>query len=286
VVTSNGQSNLSLLSQTTGSSGALTVKSNIAGTSDTLISYSGTAGTSTTPSVGALTAVANQSDVLSGSISIQVGSGAAQTVNVDPSNATLSGLANTINNANIGVTAVVNSAGTTLSFLSGTPGSAGTLTVTSSILDTTNTTTASLNYNNSSDVSGLANLGITMSTNYNGTVTFDPTVLTSALNSDYNGVLGFFQNADSWGQTFANLLSNAGTSSPSGTLALAATSNSNTESTLNANISKEESQISIQSASLTAELNSANEILQELPSQLQGINELYSAITGYNTTQG
>ena len=286
VVTSNNQSNLSLLSQTTGSSGALTVKSNIAATSDTLLSYSGTAGTSTTPSVGALTAVANQSDVLSGSISIQVGSGAAQTVNIDPSNATLSGLAGTINSANIGVTAVVNSAGTTLSFLSGTSGSAGTLIVTSSILDTSNTTTAILNYNNSSDVSGLANLGITMSTNYDGTISFDPTVLTSALNSDYSGVLGFFQNANSWGQTFANLLSNAGTSSSSGALALAATSNSSTESTLNANISKEESLISIQQKSLTAELNSANEIMQELPSQLQGINELYSAITGYNTTQG
>ena len=33
---------------------------------------------------------------------------------------------------------------------------------------------------------------------------------------------------------------------------------------------------------MTAELNSANEIMQELPSQLNGMNELYSAITGYN----
>ena len=40
--------------------------------------------------------------------------------------------------------------------------------------------------------------------------------------------------------------------------------------------------ISAQQTSLTAELNSANEIMQELPSQLQGVNELYSAITGYN----
>jgi flagellar hook-associated protein 2 len=33
--------------------------------------------------------------------------------------------------------------------------------------------------------------------------------------------------------------------------------------------------------SLTTELNQANEIMQQLPSQLQGVNELYSAITGY-----
>jgi len=37
---------------------------------------------------------------------------------------------------------------------------------------------------------------------------------------------------------------------------------------------------------LTAELNSANEIMQELPTQLAGVNELYSAITGYNQQQG
>jgi flagellar hook-associated protein 2 len=40
--------------------------------------------------------------------------------------------------------------------------------------------------------------------------------------------------------------------------------------------------ISAQQTSLTAELNSANEIMQQMPSQLQGVNELYSAITGYD----
>jgi flagellar hook-associated protein 2 len=51
---------------------------------------------------------------------------------------------------------------------------------------------------------------------------------------------------------------------------------------LNANISKENILISKEQVSLTAELNSANEIMQELPTQLDGVNELYSAITGYN----
>jgi flagellar hook-associated protein 2 len=168
--------------------------------------------------------------------------------------------------------------------LSGTQGTAGTLTINSSILDTTDTTTASPGYSNSSDVSDLANLGITPSTNYDGTISFDETVLTSALNSDFSGVLGFFQNLNSWGQSFTTLLNDAGTSSSTGTLALAETANSNSESTLNANVSKEESLISLQQKSLTAELNSANEIMQELPSQLNGINELYSAITGYNSS--
>jgi flagellar hook-associated protein 2 len=77
------------------------------------------------------------------------------------------------------------------------------------------------------------------------------------------------------------MLTNAGTSSTTGILSLASKSNSNIESTLNADISKESSLIAAQQTRLTAELNSANEIMQELPTQLEGINELYSAITGY-----
>jgi flagellar hook-associated protein 2 len=117
-------------------------------------------------------------------------------------------------------------------------------------------------------------------------LTFDATSLDSVLNSDYSGVVGFFQNANSWGQTFSNMLTNAGTGSATGVLSLASSSNSNVESTLNADISKEDALISAQQKSLTAELNSANEIMQELPSQLDGVNELYSAITGYNQNAG
>jgi flagellar hook-associated protein 2 len=139
-----------------------------------------------------------------------------------------------------------------------------------------------MTYNNSSDVSGLANLGITVSKTDNGTLTFDASVLDSALNSDFSGVLGFFQDANSWGMNFAAMLDGAGTSSSTAILGLAAKANSTTESTLNAEVSKEQSYISAQQSSLTRELSQANQILQELPSQLQGINELYSAITGYN----
>jgi flagellar hook-associated protein 2 len=106
------------------------------------------------------------------------------------------------------------------------------------------------------------------------------------LNTDYSSVAGFFQNASSWGQSFSTMLTNSGTTAGTGILALASSSNSNIESTLNADITKEGSFISIQQASLTAELNSANEIMQELPSQLDGVNELYSAITGYDQQQG
>ena len=78
------------------------------------------------------------------------------------------------------------------------------------------------------------------------------------------------------------MLTNAGTSSSTGVLKLAQKSNSRMESTLNAEIAKQEALVSAQQKNLTAELTKANEILQALPSQLQGLNEIYAAISGYN----
>ena len=235
---------------------------------------------------GYLDAIANASDTLSGSITIQVGSGSAQTVNVGDSStpATLAGLAQAINTAGIGVTAnvVTNSTGSQLELLSNTAGAGGALTVSSAITDAT--TSTALHYNNGgTDIGSLTALGISL--NNDGTLTLDVNALDSLLNSDYSGVVGFFQNANSWGQTFSTMLNNAGTGSSTGILTLAQKANSNMEASLNAEIAKEETLIAAQKKSLTAELTQANTILQQLPSQLQGVNEIYAAITGYNANQ-
>lgn len=289
VTTKNGQSTLSLLSQTAGAAGALTVTPSLIATSDTPLNYTATPVSAGSYASGVLDTIPGAADVLSGSITIQAGGSTAQTITIDSSDDTLQGLADAINGtAGVGVTAAVttNSDGSaylTLSQISGTP---GTLAITANVLDTTNTTSAALNYNNSSDVSTLANLGIAVSQKDDGSLTFDANTLDTALNTDFAGVLGFFQNVNSWGQSFAAMLENAGTSSPTGVVTLAQKANSSTEKTLNAEISKEESLISAEQKSLTAELTSANEILQALPSQLQGVNELYSAISGYNQNHG
>jgi len=286
VVTSNGQSTLTLTSQTDGSSGAVTATSTLA-TSPVTLSYTGLENdTGTTADSGTLGSVAASSDVLSGSITIQVGAGTAQTVHVGDSSTsdTISGLADAINAAGIGVTATVvndSDGSLSLSLESGTNGPQGALTVTSAIQDTT---TTSLDYSQSSDVNTLTDLGI--SVNNDGSLSFDASTLDSLLNSDFSSVAGFFQNANSWGQSFSTMLTNAGTGSSTGILALASSSNSSIESTLNREISNENSMISVEQASLTAELNSANEIMQQLPTQLEGVNELYSAITGYNENTG
>jgi flagellar hook-associated protein 2 len=259
-------------------------------TSDTALSYSGSLATSTAPSNGTLSSIPSTSDVLSGSISIQVGTGTGNSLSMSVVNAaeggtTLTDLNNYINatSSGLGVTAnvVTNGDGSSsLSLVSNTGGAAGNLLVSSKILDATSLTNTTLNYGNQSDVNSLTSLGI--SVNNDGTLTFNATSLDSVLNSDYSGVAGFFQGPNGWGQTFSAMLNTAGTSSATGVLALASSSNSNIESTLNADISKEEILILAQQASLTTELNTANQIMQQLPSQLQGVNELYSAITGFD----
>jgi flagellar hook-associated protein 2 len=284
VSTVSGESNLTLASQTTGSSGALTVKSSFIASSPTALTYTDQNNyTSTTPDTGTVGSVASTTDILTGSIKISVGNGATHTITLDSSNHTLYGLQSAIEAAGLGITASVisnNDGSYSLSLQSPQNGSSGALTVTSSLFNTTNPPTKTVNYNNSSDVGSLTGLGISL--NNDGTMTLDATSLDSLLNSDYSGIVGFFQNATSWGQNFSTIVTNSGSSSSTGILSLAAKSNSNIESTLNADISKEELLISAQQKSLTAELNSANEIMQELPSQLQSVNELYSAITGYN----
>jgi flagellar hook-associated protein 2 len=289
VVTSNGQSSLTLVSGTEGSTGALSVTSTVVATSDVVMSYSGTNGTDATSSAsatyatGTITSIASASDTLSGSLTIEAGSGATTEFDMSTlSSPTLTGLSSAINNANIGITAsVTTSNGTSsLSLTSTTSGTAGNLTVASKLLDTANPTTTSLSYTNSSDIGSITSLGISVSNN--GTLSFSSTSLDSILNSDYSSVAGFFQSANGWGQAFATMLTNAGTSTKTGILALASSSNSSIESTLNADISKEELLISAEQKSLTTELNSANAIMQEIPSELNSVNELYSAITGYN----
>lgn len=94
------------------------VVNNLATTSS---AYSAAAATSSTP-------------IATGTLQIQVGSNTPATITIDNTDNTLDGLAQTINNANIGVTAsVINDAsGSRLAIVSNTSGASGDLTVTPS----------------------------------------------------------------------------------------------------------------------------------------------------------
>ena len=138
-------------------------------------------------------------------------------------------------------------------------------------------------------ITSLSQLGITESTNYDGTLTLDGSTLDSALDSNFQDAMNFFQTSTSYTSFGANLtttMSNLGNSGPSGEIYLALQQNSSEESSLNTNISNENSAISTQQTQLTTELNEANYTLEEIPEQLQSVNELYSAITGYDENPG
>jgi len=282
VVTTNGTQSLTLASQLAGTSGALTVSSALVTKAPTALTYSSL--TDVSGNLGNLT-TANSGDKLSGTLAIAFGTNAAQTITLDSTDNTLAKLADAITNSSLGVTATVipadgSTTPTGLLIVSKTGNTNGSMSVSSTIADITNQTTKSLNYNASSDIGGLTGLGISVNTD--GTLSLDVTTLDSVLNADYSGVAGLFQNANSWGATFNTMLTNAGTTSTTGVAALALKANSSIEATLNADISREDALISSETKSLTAELNSANQVLQSLPAQLSQVNELYSAITGYN----
>jgi len=289
VITSNGQSSLSLVNQAPGTSGAMTVTSALTSSTPKLLTYVDhgySSGTNDTGTLGTVSA----GDTLGGSIAFQIGGETQTSITMDQVQAaeggtTLDDLAQYIhaNSATLGVDAatVANSDGTaSLSLTSTVGGSAGALNAVSNLYDTSQLSSAALHYTPSSDINSLTALGVGV--NNDGTLTFDANTLDSLLNADFSGVAGFFQNANSWGQTFNNILNNAGTTSSTGLLKLAQNANSNIESTLNAEVSKESAYIATQQTKLTTELNQANEILQELPNELTGMDELYSAITGYN----
>jgi len=133
----------------------------------------------------------------------------------------------------------------------------------------------------SDSVSSLYQLGI--SVNRDGTLKLDTDALNTELNSHYADVVAFLQNAGSFGQQLSSTLDNLGSSNPTGAITLALAANSSQEAILNHNLTEEDALIAVRQAALTAELNMANEVLQAIPRQLDEVNELYSAMTGYNT---
>jgi flagellar hook-associated protein 2 len=132
----------------------------------------------------------------------------------------------------------------------------------------------------SGTISNITQLGIGL--NNDGTLTLNTDTLDSALNSNFSDVTGFLQNSSSFGQTMAASLNNLGTQAPNGAAFLAQQQNTAQEAALNGSITNEDGILATQKIQLTNELNTANEILQSIPSQLNQVNELYSAITGFN----
>jgi flagellar hook-associated protein 2 len=336
--------------------------------------------------------LANAADTLSGSLTIQVGSGTSHTITIDSTSNTLATLASAINSAGIGVNAsiITDVNGSRLSLVSGTSGSAGQLTISSALFDagtgigfhtgqpgtdaslkvdgitltsasntvttaipgvtfqllSTSATGTQVQVQITNDTSAIATAVNSVVTAYNavvkainaqegkdasgkamplfgsstlallqnqlssallggsasgsiksvtqlgigflqdGTLSLNTDTLNNVLNSNFSDVTGFLQNSGSFGQTFASTLNNLGTQSTHGAIFLAQQQNSAQETALNKSVADEDARIAADKTRLTAELNAANQILQSIPSQLNQINEIYSAVTGYIAPRG
>lgn len=125
----------------------------------------------------------------------------------------------------------------------------------------------------------LASIGLSL--NSDGSLALDSDTLNTALNSNFNSVVGLFQDAGGVGESLQAAMTSLGNAQPDGVLALAATEDSAQETDLNTTLTTLKSNVSAQQVQLTASLNAANQALQLIPVQLQEVNELYSAISGY-----
>lgn len=141
-----------------------------------------------------------------------------------------------------------------------------------------------INFTQSSGaITSLSQLGISM--NNDGTLSLDTDTLSSELNSNYQDIVNLFQPGSgftSFGDNLTAVMNTLGNNAPDGEVYLTLQQDSSQESALNTNISNENANISAEQTSLTTELNEANYTLEEIPTQIDEVNELYSAITGYN----
>jgi len=100
--------------------------------------------------------------------------------------------------------------------------------------------------------------------------------------------MNFFQpgsGSPSFGDNLTAVLNSLGKQRAEWRSSSCSSANSSEETQLNTNISNEETTIAAQRTTLTNELNQANFTLTEIPQQIQNINEIYSAITGFNQNQ-
>jgi flagellar hook-associated protein 2 len=120
-------------------------------------------------------------------------------------------------------------------------------------------------------ISSVSQLGIGF--NPDGTLTLNADTLDAALNNNFADVAGFLQNSNSFGQGLATTLNNLSSSSTKGAIYLAQQQNTAVEAMLNESISDEEARLADQKTQLTTELNTANQILQSIPSKFNQIHE-------------
>ena len=283
VITDSSGSRLSLVSGTSGAAGQLTVTSSLSGASSGAIAFqvgqTGKDASLTVDGVSVTSPSNTVSNAISGVTFQLLGSSAGAEVQVEITNDNTA-IATAMNSFVIAYNAVIKDINTQEG--KDSSGNAEPLYGNPTLAMIQSQLTGSLFGGVASgSINNITQLGIGI--NDDGTLTLNADTLNSALNSNFSDMTGFLQNSGSFGQTMAMTLNNLGTQAPNGAVYLAQQQNSAQEAALNSDISNEDAVLAAQKTQLTNELNIANQILQSIPGQLNEVDEMYSAITGYNT---
>ena len=280
VVTDGSGERLSLVSQTSGAAGQLTVGGTLADGSSNVSFQQGTAGADAVLNVDGLQTTSGSNTVTTAipGVTFQLLSSApGTTVQVQ--------ITNDVSSVETAVQAVVTAYNTVASALAtqegkDSTGAAEPLFGNSTLaLIQNQLSSALLGGAASGAIKSLSQLGITAG--QTGQLTLDTSALGSVLNSNFNDVAGFLQNSGSFGQTFTTAVNGLGSSNTYGAVKLALAENATQETGINTDVSNEDARVASDKTKLTTELNAANQILQSIPQQLAEQDEIYAALTGY-----
>jgi len=283
VITDSNGSRLSFVSQTSGSAGQLTITGSLSdGSGNALTMNQGQTGSDAQLTVDGV-GVTSSSNTVSGAIpgvSFQlVSADPASTVQVVIANDN-SSIETAFNTFVSSYNAVAKELAAQSKVVSGNnaPPLAGTSTL--SMLQQA-LSGALFGGTNTGSIKSIDQLGLTVAKD--GTLSLDATTLESTLNSNFDDVVGFLQNSGSFGQNFKSVVDGLGSSSTRGVVYLAQQENTAKEKALNNSIANEDDRIADFKTRLTSQLTAANQILQSIPAQIDQIDKIYSALTGYNT---
>jgi flagellar hook-associated protein 2 len=286
VITGSSGSRISLISQTSGSAGNLTVTSALtdSATSTALNFQVGQAGKDAAFNIDGMDMTSSSNTVTSAipGVTVQLlspSSTGTQIQIVNDTSAVSTALTSFVTAYNKLITDMTTQEGKDSTGVAeplyGTPVLSQIQAQISLALGTASTGSGSLMY--------LTQLGISAGTD--GKLSLDSSTLSSQLNENFSDTTSFFQNAGNFGQKLLTTLGNLGATGANSTIKMALSQNADEESRLTDNTTALETRLTTYQASLTAELNMANQILQGIPGQLDEINQIYAAITGYGNNK-
>jgi flagellar hook-associated protein 2 len=274
VITDAGGARLSLVSNTSGAAGNITISSNTTGLSFNL----GSNGADAHLTVDGVPIDSSSNTVTSAIPGVTLNllglTSSPVTLEVSPDT---SQAATAINNFVSDYNTVISSINSQFTYNT-TTGTAGALLGDSAaeLVQSTLLSDVAASVTGNGAISSLASLGITM--NNDGTLTVDSSQLTNALGSNFQAVQNFFQTATTgFAQRFSSDLTNL-TGPTNGTIAVDLNGINSSVSSLQSEISDFQANLATEQQTLTTYYSNINATLQSLPSLLATINAQLSGL--------